>query len=125
MKTVIKNADIIIDGEKRLHGTVLIEDGKIVSISEKELSGDKFIDAKGNYLMPGMIDIHLHGSYGYDFINNPDLSVNKVAEGLIKEGTTSFIASLTVVSHNELCKLLKEYSKVKTNRKANFLGVHS
>lgn len=125
MKTVIRNANIIIDGEKRLYGTVLIEDGKIVAISEKELSGDKFIDAKGNYLMPGMIDIHLHGSYGYDFINNPDLSVNKVAEGLIKEGTTSFMASLTVVSHNELCKLLKEYGKVRTNRKANFLGVHS
>ena len=70
MKTVIKNADIIIDGEKRLYGTVLIEDGKIVAISEKELSGDKFVDAKGNYLMPGMIDIHLHGSYGYDFFNN-------------------------------------------------------
>lgn len=126
MKTVIKNADIIIDGENRISGSVLVEDDKIVEISDNnDLSGDNVIDAMGNYLMPGMIDIHLHGSYGYDFINNPSLSVNKVAEGLIKEGTTSFMASLTVVSHEELCKLLKEYSEVKNNNGANFLGVHS
>lgn len=126
MKTVIKNADIIIDGENRISGSILVEDDKIVEISDNnDLSGDNVIDAMGNYLMPGMIDIHLHGSYGYDFINNPSLSVNKVAEGLIKEGTTSFMASLTVVSHEELCKLLKEYSEVKNNNGANFLGVHS
>lgn len=126
MKTVIKNANIIIDGEKRLFGSVLVEDNKIVEISDNnDLYGDNVIDASGNYLMPGMIDIHLHGSYGYDFINNPSLSVSKVAEGLIKEGTTSFMASLTVISHEELCELLKEYSGVNNNKGANFLGVHS
>ena len=44
---------------------------------------------------------------------------------MIREGTTSFIASLTVVSHEELCELLKEYSEVKNDSGANFLGVHS
>ncbi|MFI3284967.1 MAG: N-acetylglucosamine-6-phosphate deacetylase [Erysipelotrichaceae bacterium] len=132
MKSLIHNVHIIIDDEKEVFGSLIIEDGKIKSIqSTSELMNDstqfdEVIDGENQYLIPGLIDIHLHGSYGYDFIENPSLAINEVAKGLVSEGTTSFMASLTVISHQQMCDLLKEYQEVKQNPEdAHFLGIHS
>ena len=120
---------IVPDGKTQFKGSILVENGKIKAFYHDgtELpESDGIVEGDGNYLLPGMIDIHLHGSYGYDFIRDPQTSINEVAKGLIKEGTTSFMASLTVVSHEELCTLLNEYRLAEQPKNAaQFLGVHS
>ncbi len=129
MSTLIKNCVIIPDHKTQFKGSVLVEDGKIKAFYHDgtELpETDGIVEGDGNYLLPGMIDIHLHGSYGFDFIRDPQTSINEVASGLPKEGTTAFMASLTVVSHDELCSLLNEYRLVvQPEHSAEFLGVHS
>ncbi len=127
MKTLIKNV-IIIKKDCQLNGSVLIEDGIIKEIYDNEnpnLEQTKTIDGQGYFLAPGMVDIHLHGSYGYDFINNPKETVDIVSRGLVKEGTTSFLASLTVLSQQETLDLLKVYKEIPEKQAgANYLGVH-
>lgn len=125
MLTLIKNANIIIDDKRSYTGNVLVSDNKIVKISNDEDDADIVYDAKNRYLLPGLIDIHFHGSYGYDFIRNAKEAVEVIAKGLVMEGTTSFMASLTVVSHEELCALLHDYSNIDKTDGAHFLGVHS
>lgn len=129
MKTLIKHCTLILNGETEFKGSLLIENSKIHSLYQAEdplPQADTIVDAQGKILMPGLIDIHLHGSYGYDFIENPQEAIDVVAKGLLKEGTTSFLASLTVISHKELCNLLSDYAKVKQPEKAaNYLGIHS
>lgn len=129
MKTLIKNCTLVLNGETEFEGSLLIEESKIHSLYKEGdplPEADTVIEAQGKILMPGLIDIHLHGSYGYDFIENPQEAINVVAKGLLEEGTTSFLASLTVISHQELCDLLHEYAKVKRPEKAaNYLGIHS
>ena len=56
---IIYNADI--NGELK---SVLTENGKIVSVGENRRGGD--IDACGNRLIPGLIDVHTHGCIGMD-----------------------------------------------------------
>jgi len=121
MKTIFKNCRIV--NNKVFDGEVLVIDGIINKIETKiNEDADKIIDCKGYYLFPGMIDIHLHGSYGYDFINGPN---DLVSKGLVKEGTTSYLASLTVISHEETLKLLDKFDSYKQDKtSANFLGVH-
>ncbi len=129
MRTLIYNVQIICDHKKTVYGGVIINDKKIESVIEdidKSLYADcNMIDGNNHYLMPGFIDIHLHGSYGYDFIGNPQDSVSAVAKGLPKEATTSFLASLTLLSHQDLCTLLSEYAQIKNVLGAHFLGIHS
>lgn len=129
MSTLIKNCIIVPDEKTQFKGSVLVEHGKIKAFYHDGTAlpeSDGIVEGDGCYLMPGMIDIHLHGSYGYDFIRDPQTSINEVAKGLVKEGTTSFMASLTVVSHKKLCSLLNEYRTVKQPENAAvFLGVHS
>lgn len=121
-------------------GSVLLSEGKISQVFRKEdplleellqeaqANTDllEITDLNGLHLLPGFIDIHLHGSYGHDFIRHPQESVDAVARGLPAEGTTSFLASLTVVSHEDLCSLLSKYGEVvQPENAAHFLGVHS
>ena len=129
MNTLIKNCIIVPDGKTQFKGSVLVEDGKIKAFYHEGTrlpNSDGIVEGEGNYLLPGMIDIHLHGSYGHDFIRDPQTSVDAVAKGLASEGTTAFMASLTVVSHDELCALLDEYRMIEQpEHSAIFLGVHS
>ena len=54
---VIKNSKLIgKDGEY----SIGVDDGKITQISRGNLTGDKVIDIKSNYLLPGFIDPHVH-----------------------------------------------------------------
>ena len=104
MITEIKNAWIIPNEKEKFYGSLFIKDEKILGY---QYSGkvDKTIDGKGNIVIPGLIDIHFHGSHGHDFISNPKESVYEISKQLIYEGTTSFMASLTVISHKEMISL--------------------
>lgn len=123
MKTLFYNCRVVT--KKTFDGFIVVDDGKIKEVSniKPKDNFDNEIDCHGYYLFPGMIDIHLHGSYNYDFINGPSDIVGK---NIVKEGTTSYLASLTVVSHQDTLKLLEKFdSFIRGDNSANFLGVHS
>lgn len=125
MVTEIKNAWVIPNEKDMYFGSLFIEDSKIIG---KQWDGivHQVIDAHENYCLPGLIDVHFHGSHGYDFIENPKEAIEVISKELIKEGTTSFMASLTVISHEDMLNLLDEYAQVKIDEYAShFLGIHS
>ncbi len=131
MKALIFNVNIICDEKKSVYGAVLIQDGIILDVIKNEelelgqYADVQLLDGNGCNLLPGFIDIHLHGSYGYDFVENPESAINHVSSRLPEEGTTSFLASLTLLAHNDLCALLSQYAGIDKSHGAEFLGVHS
>ena len=60
--TAITNANVVNvrTGEVVRNATVVIRDGKIVSVGATAQAGTTTIDARGRYLMPGLIDAHTH-----------------------------------------------------------------
>ena len=63
------NGKIITPNRIIPQGTVLISEGRITAVSEGNLvvADAVEIDAKGQYVAPGFIDIHVHGGGGHDF----------------------------------------------------------
>lgn len=62
MKILIKNGRII-DPDSKMDqvAELLIENGKIAAVEEKiEEEADRVVDAEGCYVMPGLIDMHVH-----------------------------------------------------------------
>lgn len=64
-KYAIINANIIsgeLDDEVRQGQSIIVEDGKIVDITsdKTKLAGLKTIDLKGKYILPGLINLHVH-----------------------------------------------------------------
>lgn len=58
---LIRNGTVI-DPSQKLQSKldVLVEDGKVVKLGEKLKGGDRVIDASGQYVVPGLIDLHVH-----------------------------------------------------------------
>lgn len=59
MKILIKNGTII-NANSTLKSNVLIENDKIVKISDEDMQADRVIDASNLLVMPGLIDMHVH-----------------------------------------------------------------
>ena len=63
MRTVIQGGTIVNEG-RTFDGTIVIEDGKITQIiqgnTDPEASSDEVIDASGCFVLPGIIDDHVH-----------------------------------------------------------------
>ena len=59
-KTVIKNVKVW-DGEKNIPNTTIVIEGRTISLTG-DPSGGAVIDGKGGFLMPGLIDAHVHAS---------------------------------------------------------------
>jgi len=62
MDTLIKNGKVIVPEVGVIEASIAIKDGKIAAILERgaECTADEIIDASGKYILPGLIDPHVH-----------------------------------------------------------------
>src|SRR4051812_2902849 len=97
MNTIlIRNVRLICDDEPKL-GCVLIQNGQIVSVHTDNkfsvVGVDSEIDGNGHFLIPGMIDVHIHGAEGFDMMDGTIDSVEAVSRACARTGCTSFLAT--------------------------------
>ena len=74
MLTQIINGKILTPQGWLKDGSVLISDGKILEVTNCDLAvvGATLIDAKGMYIVPGGVEIHVHGGGGRDFMEGTE-----------------------------------------------------
>lgn len=110
MKTLIKNAKIITPYEILEQNGLLIENGKIKDIKKldkfKKTDFDKEIDASGNFLSSGFIDIHNHGNNGHDVMEGTFEALESMADFHIKNGVTGFVAATMTQSKEKTLKAI-------------------
>lgn len=128
-KYVIANGRIYTENETIEQGYILIENGKIIQIAEGEYQGDlTTIDVKGQHVLPGFIDIHMHGGYGEDAMDASFEGLKHLSESLLSEGTTSFLATTMTQSDENIIKALKnivDYQEQQDSlNTASIVGIH-
>ena len=90
-------------------GYVKISDGKISEVGHGDYQGNlEVVDAQGQYVLPGFIDIHIHGGYGQDAMDASFDGLKHLAESLLSEGTTSFLAT-TMTQSGKHRSCLRKY----------------
>src|SRR5699024_5259822 len=99
------NVDVIVKGDKIL---------KIVSNINETYDTD-VIDGKGRYLIPGYVDIHCHGSNGYDFMDNTLTAIKEICQYNIKNGVLSLVPTTLSSDLYELLEFLCIISKLDFN----------
>lgn len=93
--TVIENAQLVLkngilwDGVLLLRGEEILEYGSAREMEGRLLEGAVRIDAKGAYVGPGFVDIHVHGGNGYSTCYEPV----EASEFFLRHGTTSLLAT--------------------------------
>ncbi|MDY0408930.1 amidohydrolase family protein [Paracerasibacillus soli] len=100
----IRNITIHTETEVLQGGSLLLQDGKITGIyaegeqPESYPAPLKIIEGNGLLAIPGFIDGHIHGANGADVMDATEEALDKMAEVLPKEGTTSFLATTVTQS---------------------------
>ncbi|MCF2501445.1 N-acetylglucosamine-6-phosphate deacetylase [Dyadobacter chenhuakuii] len=128
MKLKITNGHIITPFRYIRNGTLLVEDGVILGIQEGNVDfpDAETVDAGGNYIAPGFIDLHIHGGGGYDFMDGTVHAFLRIAETHAKYGTTALVPTTLTSEKEDLLQTLDNYEEANaTNLKgAQFLGMH-
>ncbi|MBQ3116683.1 MAG: N-acetylglucosamine-6-phosphate deacetylase [Clostridia bacterium] len=121
------NAKIYLEGEG-IKTTNLAFDGKIQYIGKKhsKITEQIFLDSD-DIVVPGFIDEHIHGAMDGDCMDGNITALSTIANALVGEGTTTFLATTMTQSedniNNALCSV-KEYIDKKSDEGAKLLGVH-
>lgn len=96
---VIGNAKVYLDG-RFVDGSVTVEGGNIVAIGKADLPCD--VDAGGNYLLPGLVDIHTHGAVNEDFSDGKAEGLLAMSRYYARNGVTSFVATTMTLKEETL-----------------------
>ncbi|TMW70942.1 N-acetylglucosamine-6-phosphate deacetylase [Alteribacter natronophilus] len=109
------------------------EDGQITFAGSREARHSSegmevFECPEGSMLVPGFIDVHIHGTHRADVMDAEDWTLPVMAEKLPEEGTTAFLATTLTQSTEAKMQALQNaaafYKKQNQSAGAALLGVH-
>ncbi len=110
------------------NGIVIIENKKIVYVGDEnvDISECVEIDAQGNYISPGFIDIHTHGGGDHDFMDGTVEAYLGACEKHAQHGTTALVPTTLTSTNEELKNTFSISIKAKVSNKkgAEMLGLH-
>ena len=88
--------------EEIRNGVILLEGRRIARVGSREQvkipQGASVIDYQDRTVVPGFIDIHIHGAVGYDLMEATPEAVASVGKYLARHGTTSYTATTVAAS---------------------------
>lgn len=126
MITKIKGGRLVLE-DKTVEGkNIYIKDGRITAITADDTDFDKEIDAEGNFVSAGFVDIHVHGGGGFDFMDGGEDAIIGASDMHLKHGTTSIMPTSLASKHETLIDFLGDLKSVMDGGKASarILGAH-
>ena len=132
--TVVSNARIVLPDRILTDYLLLIQDGCIVGVlpAAGNCSGDSFDSAKttiydfaGDFVVPGLIDLHVHGCGGADTMDAEPAALERMAAALLQQGTTAFLATTMSATSDRIQAALAVGAQFQQrDDTAEMLGLH-
>jgi N-acetylglucosamine-6-phosphate deacetylase len=124
------NGTIVLEDRVLAEGQVEVSRGRIraIGVSHGPTSDTEttIIDLEGGYLLPGFVDVHVHGGAGADFMDGTEEAFKTVCRAHARHGSTSVLATTTAARHEQhltflqICRNLRRQS----TGGARLLGAH-
>src|SRR5258705_2009896 len=130
---VLSGASLVLPDRILSPGTLLIDEGRIAEIRPDAPSGShsaSHFAFHGHYIVPGFIDVHVHGADGIDSLDTmPDGSdaVAAIAERLPRYGVTAFCPTTVACGPEPLRRVLDQVRRARqapSPRAARVLPAH-
>ncbi len=105
---VLSGADLVLPDRLMAPGSVVIDGDRIVDVTPGTVAaspGGSHFDLHGHYVVPGFIDVHVHGVQGLDSLDGPD-AVRAIASLLPRYGVTAFCPTSVACSPSVLRRFL-------------------
>lgn len=126
MLTQLINARILTPQGWLKDGSVLIRDGKILEVTNCDLAviGAQLIDVKGLYVLPGGVEIHVHGGGGRDFMECTEDAFRAAVKTHMKYGTTSIFPTLSSSTVPMIEQAAETCTRLMEEKDSPILGLH-
>ncbi|HKG53925.1 MAG TPA: N-acetylglucosamine-6-phosphate deacetylase [Anaerolineales bacterium] len=131
-RLLIHNARLFTPNHAGLTGWLLVEDGLIRSIgfgnapnfSDNDVI--QLLDGQGQNLLPGFIDLHVHGAMGHEVMDASPAGLEEMSRFYASHGVTSFLATTWTAGHESIMKALEVVEEMQGRMEggATLLGVH-
>jgi N-acetylglucosamine-6-phosphate deacetylase len=134
--TAIYASRILTPQEELLDTVIIVEGGRITAIGHRDEvkipEGAKDYVASGMTVVPGFVDVHIHGAGGHDVMEATPAALDCITSTVARHGTTSILATTVTAPVDETCKSLEgiaEYIRSHENKEsaslaAEILGIH-
>ena len=121
------NGSVVLENQVLENGSITLENGIITKINDICPPDAIRIDAKQGLILPGFIDIHVHGGGNADFMDNSEEAFHTVAKSHLLHGTTSLCPTTMTCEDALLKEVIKCYHHAKAHSlrdEAEMLGLH-
>jgi N-acetylglucosamine-6-phosphate deacetylase len=147
--TFIYNANIVTAHTTLINGWIYLLDGQIEALGShgtfeaqlEKINRERFvhtgqvqsegdyaesIDAKGGWVLPGFIDVHVHGGYGHDFMEADADGLDIITRFHALNGTCTMLATTVTAPKAALDSVLQQVDAYRQHEMpfAQLLGVH-
>ncbi|AIQ24892.1 N-acetylglucosamine-6-phosphate deacetylase [Paenibacillus sp. FSL E2-8871] len=129
MSYILQNVQVALQNRIVPAANVWISEGKIIKIDTEDLSIPEGqyerIDGGGHLLVPGMIDVHIHGANGFDMMDGTEKSIQEVSSACASSGCTSFLATSVSSTLEDLLEMIRSVKRVIGHEVgAKIAGIH-
>ncbi|ACA39907.1 N-acetylglucosamine-6-phosphate deacetylase [Lysinibacillus sp. VIII_CA] len=126
LSLIIRNITVVNASGRDEQMDVWMKDGKIAQIAQHiHAQGVDQLEGSGKFLLPGFIDMHIHGSAQMDTMDASDEGLHIMAQSLLKEGTTSFLATTMTQSFDKIERAIVNVAQFQPKSdEAEVLGLH-
>ena len=124
----LTHANLALPEGLRSNATLIMTDGIITDILPEYIEGSatSVIDLNGQVVLPGFIDLHVHGAMGYDTMDASSEALEAMAQFYAQHGVTSFLATTWTDTDSRIMAALQTARDCvgRTWQGAQLLGVH-
>lgn len=117
---IFKNCTFYNEFFEKEFGDIEVENGIIKQIG---IIDDEGKDMSGRILIPGFVDVHIHGCGGGDVSDADTESLDKITSELARHGVTSFCPTSMTLGSDRLLDIVKTIANYKT-RGAKVAGIN-
>lgn len=126
MLTQIINGKILTPQGWLKDGSVILRDSKILEVTNCDLAviGADLVDAKGMCVVPGGVEMHVHGGGGRDFQEGTVEAFQTAVAAHAKHGTTSIFPTLSSSTVPMIEAAVEACDKLMEDKNTPILGLH-
>lgn len=128
MDLAFSNARIVTPFRIIEDGTLVTDGSTIAAIGESAdvtvPAGVKRIDIEGMWLVPGFIDLLVHGGGGHGFADPNDAAVEEISRFYLRHGTTGMLAALYSKPERDLLADVRRVAEFVRAGRSNVWGIH-
>lgn len=122
-----KNAMLFLPDRGFVPGAFRVENGLFRDVGTPTPTGEEAVDLQGARVLPGLVDIHIHGSFGADFSDGDDEGLLTMSGYLARHGITSFAPASMTLPCDVLARAFaagRRHADAAPAGHARLLGIH-